>query len=138
MSSRKRALEFRHLYNLARKARRRGDAAETARWSHAINQRFLAERRIDQGVLTRFRFERDMADLERDRFDLKREQQEFEEMKEELVRLRRYCNWHPHEIERAKAAETAGFFKAMDEAGVARLVQEAVRRVQAAKSAGDA
>src|SRR5690242_14390974 len=127
MSDRKRAAEFSHLYDLARKARRRGDAAEAARWSHVINQRLLAQRRIDQGALSAFRFERDLANLERKRFDLQCEQADFEQMKEELAKLRRYCTWHPGQIERAKAAETEGVIKAMGETGIVRAVQEAMR-----------
>ncbi|HEV7694610.1 MAG TPA: hypothetical protein VGO52_27480 [Hyphomonadaceae bacterium] len=81
------------LDNLARKARRRGDAAEAVLWYRALALRQTAEERAHLAAERRWTFNNDSKKLER--------------MQEELERLRRYAAWHPQQIERAKAAEAA-------------------------------
>jgi hypothetical protein len=54
--------ELLHLQNLARKARRRGDAVEAARWQKAINLHQMAQDRFEAAFHRRIRLER--ADYE--------------------------------------------------------------------------
>jgi hypothetical protein len=82
-----------HLENLARKARRRGDAAQAVLWYRALNLRQQAEDHHHKAAERRWTFNSDLRKVKR--------------MEEELERLRRYAAWHPQQIERAKAAEAA-------------------------------
>jgi hypothetical protein len=83
-----------YLDNLARKARRRGDAAEAVTWYRALSLRQAAEERAHLAAERRWRFNNDSRKLK--------------DMEEELASLRRYASWHPQQIERAKAAEAGG------------------------------
>ncbi|HEV7692044.1 MAG TPA: hypothetical protein VGO52_14505 [Hyphomonadaceae bacterium] len=81
------------LDNLARKARRRGDAAQAVLWYRAMHIRQQADQRCYATNQLRWKFHHSVQKLQR--------------MEEELERLRRYVAWHPQQIERAKAAEAA-------------------------------
>jgi hypothetical protein len=81
------------LDNLARKARRRGDAAQAVLWHRALHLRLRA-------------YDDAHASNER-QWKFYNKAQSLRAIEEELERLRRYASWRPQQIERAKAAETA-------------------------------
>ena len=92
MSKWMRRSEVDRLENMARKARRRGDAAEAVRWYHAMNLRQLSGERLNKAVMHAMEFDRRHADWTNKQIDLQAKL-------DELDRLRKYAAWHPRREE---------------------------------------